>query len=124
MDNIYMQISKKVGKDVRVVRKVTHHPFDFFSKVMSDVNDHRPVRFRYLGVFAAKDYWRKGMTKGVPPEGGPIYARAPEQKFERTYINLKEGTVKDSRFISTDGNVDCDSSLIEWWRPKDVIKET
>jgi hypothetical protein len=117
-DNIYVQIAKEVGRDVRLVRKVTHHPFDFFSRVMADVNDHRPVRFRYLGVFPTKDYWRKGMTKGIPPEGGPIYAKAPEVKFDKIYINLKEGNVENSRFLSTDGCVNCDSALIEWWRPK------
>jgi hypothetical protein len=120
-DNIYMQISKKVGRDVRLVRKVTHHPFDFLSRQMADVNNHKNVRFRYLGVFAAKEYWRKGMTKTdtglFPPEGMEIYARVPETKFDKVYINLKQGIVKDSRFLSNDGEVDCDLQLVEWWRP-------
>lgn len=120
-DNIYVKISKKVGKDVRLVRKVTHHPFDFLSRQMADVNNHKHVRLRYLGVFATKDYWRKGMTKtdtGIfPPENEEIYARVPEYKFNREYINLKQGIVKDSKFISNDNDVECDSYKIEWWRP-------
>jgi hypothetical protein len=120
-DNIYMQISKKVGRDVRLVRKVTHHPFDFLSRQMADVNNHKHIRLRYLGVFATKDYWRKGMTRssegGFPPEGIEVYARVPEVKFNREYINLKQGIVKDSGFISSDGNVECDLALVEWWRP-------
>ena len=127
-ENIYAQIAKQVGKDVRLVRKVAHHPFDFFAKSMADVNDHRPVRFRYLGIFACKDYWRKGMTRssegGLPTEDMEIYARAPEMKVAREYINLKRGWVKNDRFLSEDGNVDCGLSRIEWWRPIIIDKQT
>jgi hypothetical protein len=127
-ENIYVQISKKVGKDVRLVRKVAHHPFDFFSRSMANVVDQRPVRLRYLGIFAPKDYWRKGMTKsiegGFPPENVQIFARVPELKFNKVYINLKEGMVNNNIFKSVDGNVSCDISLVEWWCPKDRTKET
>ena len=42
-----------------------------------------------------KPYWRKGLRNtakvGPPPEGDEIWARVPEQKFNKTYINLKKG---------------------------------
>ena len=121
-ENIYKQISNKVGKDVRLVRKVAHHPFDFFSRSMANVNDHRATRLRYLGVFYAKDYWRKGMVKPIednyPEEGESIYARVPEERYGKTYINLKKGKVENKSFISEDGSLTCDSSRIEWWCPE------
>ena len=127
-DNIYAKIAKEVGKDVRLVRKVAHHPFDFFAKSMADVNDHRPVRFRYLGIFASKDYWRKGMTRssegGFLPEDMEIYARVPEFKesHNRTYINLKRGWTKKGRFKADDGTVDCDIKDVSWWRPIIIVE--
>jgi hypothetical protein len=127
-NNIYVTIAKEVGKDVRVVRKVSHHPFDFFAKSMADVNDHRPVRLRYLGVFACKDYWRKGMVRcseaGYPTTDMEIYAKAPEVKFDKKYMNLKRGWAKNNRFIADDGTVDCDLKEIEWWRPLIVVTES
>jgi len=127
-DNIYSEISKKVGKDVRLVRKVAHHPFDFFAKSMADVNDHRPVRLRYLGIFATKDYWRKGMTRssegGLPTEDMEIYARVPEVKFNKTYMNLKRGCTKKDQFMAEDGSVTCDLKEVEWWRPVDMVQES
>lgn len=118
-DNIYSQISKLTGKDVRLVRTVAHHPFNFFSKVMEDCRDHRPVRFRYLGSFMVKPNWRKGLKKtteiGLPSEGDEIYARVPEEKFNKTYINLKRGRIEKGKFISDDGCVVCDLIDIKFW---------
>jgi hypothetical protein len=118
-ENIYAQIGKRMGKDVRLVRAAAHHPFEFFSKVMEDPEDHRPVRFRYLGAFYVKPYWRKGLrsTKsiGPPPEDKLLWVRAPEKKFNKIYTNLKQGVITDSVFRSTDGSVECPASEILFW---------
>ena len=118
-DNIYKQISKLVGKDVRLVRAASHHPFSFFSNVMADTHDHRPVRFRYLGAFMVKPNWRKGLKKtsviGLPPDGLEIYAKVPELKYNKMYTNLKRGVIKGEEFIADDGSVVCNVTEIKFW---------
>lgn len=118
-DKIYSQISKLSGKDVRLVRAAAHHPFSFFTNVMIDTHDHRPVRFRYLGSFMVKPNWRKGLKKvdivGIPMEGAEIYARVPELKYNKMYINLKKGCIKEGSFESNDGLVVCPISEIKFW---------
>ena len=120
-ESIYSQIGKRMGKDVRLVRAAAHHPFEFFSKVMEDPSDHRPVRFRYLGAFYVKPYWRKGLRNikkiGPPPKGEEIWARVPEQKFNKTYINLKKGTVENEVFTASDNSVQCPLSEVQFWGP-------
>jgi hypothetical protein len=120
-ENIYSQIGKIVGKDVRLVRAAAHHPFEFYSKIMEDPKDHRPIRFRYLGAFFVKPYWRKGLRNinkiGPPPEGVEIWARVPEVKFNKTYINLKKGIVNEEGFSATDGSVKCPLSEVQFWGP-------
>lgn len=119
VDNIYTRISKETGKDVRIIRAAAHHPFKFLSERIADKEDHRPVRLRYLGAFFVKPYWHKGLQKsskiGLPPEGSFIWARVPEKKYSKTYINLKEGLIDNGRFISTDGSVDCSVSEVQFW---------
>lgn len=118
-ENIYRTISKNVGKDVRLVRAVAHHPFEFFSKVMEDPQDHRPLRFRYLGAFIVKPYWRKGLMKtekkGLPEEGMTIWARVPELKYNKIYINLKCGKIQDGEFHANDDSVVCPVKDIQFW---------
>ena len=118
-ESIYNKIGKKMGKDVRLVRAAAHHPFEFFSNVMEDPTDHRPVRFRYLGVFFVKPYWHKGLKKsskfGLPEDGSTIWARVPEHKFNKTYINLKSGYIKNGIFESDDGNVECPVEQVQFW---------
>lgn len=118
-DKIYSQISKLSGKDVRLVRNAAHHPFSFFTSVMADNHDHRPVRFRYLGAFMVKSHWRKGLKKtsiiGIPNEGDVIYARVPEQKYNKIYINLKRGCIKEGNFEADDLSVVCPISDIKFW---------
>ena len=118
-ESIYKKIGNIVGKDMRLTRTAAHHPFEFFTKVMEDPHDHRPVRFRYLGAFSVKSYWRKGLQKtakvGLPEDGSCIYARVPEHKYNKTYLNLKEGKVYGDRFKSDDGNVDCSIKEIQFW---------
>lgn len=118
-ESIYFKIGKLVGRDARLVRTVAHHPFSFFSKVIEDMEDHRPVRFRYLGAFTVKPYWRKGLLKsskfGYPCDGDKIYARVPEQKYNKTYINLKQGTIVNGQFESFDGSVKCPVSQVQFW---------
>jgi len=118
-ESIYSQIGKVVGKDVRQVRAVAHHPFEFFSNIMEDPEDHRPIRFRYLGAFFVKPYWRKGLRNtakvGLPPDGANIWARVPEKKFGKEYINLKEGYVHDRTFTSNDGNVNIPVDEVKFW---------
>jgi hypothetical protein len=120
-ESIYSQIGKRMGKDVRLVRAAAHHPFEFFSKIMEDPQNHRPIRFRYLGAFYVKPYWRKGLRNakkiGLPPEGVVIWARVPEHKNNRTYINLKKGEVKEGRFTAIDSSVSCPESEILFWGP-------
>jgi hypothetical protein len=120
-ENIYSNIGKTTGKDVRLVRAAAHHPFEFFNKVMEDPQDHRPVRFRYLGVFYVKPYWCKGLRNtvkiGPPPEGDTIWARVPEQKFGKTYINLKRGIYKGGVFTSEDSTINCSLSDVKFWGP-------
>jgi len=116
---IYKQISKLVGKDVRLVRTAAHHPFNFFSDVMENTKNHRPVRFRYLGAFMVKPNWRKGLQKvdkiGYPNEGDVIYAKVPEFKYKKVYSNLKRGFIKEGDFHADDGSVICKLGEIKFW---------
>jgi hypothetical protein len=120
-ESIYSQIGKQMGKDVRLVRAAAHHPFEFFSKVMEDPEDHRPVRFRYFGAFFVKPYWRKGLKNpakvGYPTEGQPIWARVPEKKFNKIYINLKQGQIIGQEFHANDESVVCPITDIAFWGP-------
>lgn len=125
-NNIYTQLAKKYNKDVRFIRRVAHHPFDFLHQTISDPDDHRPIRLRYVGVFYVKPYWKKAMTNtraGLPMEGSIVYARAPEKKYNKTYINLKKGLVQDGFFISEDGNVRCFIEDVQKWRYADTVIE-
>lgn len=118
-ESVYSKIGKEVGRDVRFVRAVAHHPFEFFSKVMADPQDHRPIRFRYLGVFFVKPYWHKGLRNsakvGLPPDGTEIWARVPVLKFNKKYNNLKQGKVERSTFIALDGSVECPVEQVQFW---------
>lgn len=117
--NIYSKIGKEVGRDARFVRAVAHHPFEFFSKVMEDPQDHRPMRFRYLGIFFVKPYWRKGLRsvkeKGLPNDGDHIWARVPETKYNKVYINLKLGIVHNGKFYADDESLICSVDDIKFW---------
>ena len=119
VDNVYSKIGKEVGRDVRFVRAVAHHPFEFFSKIMEDPQDHRPMRFRYLGVFFVKPYWRKGLRNsakiGLPQDGEEIWARVPEKKFNKVYNKLKQGKVERSTFFAVDGSVECPVEQVQFW---------
>ena len=118
-ESIYFQISKKVGKDMRLVRLAAHHPFDFFERVMSSPTDHRPFRFRYLGAFMVKPYWYKGLRAsakvGFPVEGDEVQAKVPEIKYGRKYHNLKHGVIKGDKFIGLDEEYSCDVKDILLW---------
>lgn len=50
-DQIVKEISEKLGKDKRVVDKVSRSQFTFTTKVVRDPEDNRPVMYRYLGKF-------------------------------------------------------------------------
>jgi hypothetical protein len=118
-DDIYRKIGKETGKDVRIVRAAAHHPFEFLSKVMADPSDHKPVRFRYFGVFHVKPYWRKGLRRsskvGSPIEGDIIWAKVPEEKFGKIYYNLKFGCIKKGLFKAEDNSVTCPIQEIQFW---------
>lgn len=125
-DNIYTRLAEKYKRDVRFIRRVTHHPFDFLSQTISDPDNHRPVRLRYLGIFYVKPYWRKDMKsikEAVPEEGKALYARVPELKFNKVYINLKKGKVENEIFISDDLSVVCPTHEIRRWRYLDTVVE-
>jgi hypothetical protein len=117
--NIYSEIGKRMGKDVRLVRAAAHHPFEFYVKRMEDPQDHRPMRFRYLGVFFVKPYWRKGLKSvkkiGFPTEDMHIWARVPELKFNKVYTSLKCGQTVGPEFLSDDGKVKCPITDIQFW---------
>jgi len=118
-ENIYADISKKVGKDMRLVRMAAHHPFDFFEKVMASRSDHRPFRFRYLGAFMVKPYWYKGLKRtekvGYPKDGMIIQAKVPEEKYGKTYYNLKRGQVMMDAFKGLDEPYVCSVKDIKFW---------
>jgi hypothetical protein len=118
-ESIYRTIGKEIGKDVRLVRTAAHHPFEFFSELMEDPSDHRPMRFRYLGVFYVKPYWHKGLKRsrrfGYPEEGDIIWAKVPEQVKGKTYCNLKFGRILEGQFIADDKSVTCPLIDVEFW---------
>ena len=118
-ETIYGKIGKSVGKDVRLVRAVAHHPFEFFAKVMADKDDHRPMRFRYLGAFAVKPYWHKGLRNskkiGLPEDGTHIWARVPVDSENKKKAKLKEGNIKGGRFISSDCMIECPVEDVQFW---------
>lgn len=125
-NNIYVQLAKKYNKDARFIRRVAHHPFDFLHQKISDPDDHRPVRLRYVGVFYIKPYWRKEMINtraGLPENNSVIFARAPEKRFNKNYINLKKGTVLDGIFASEDGMIVCPIEEVQKWRYVDTVIE-
>lgn len=125
-NNIYVELGKKYNKDVRFIRRICHHPFDFLSQKIKDPDDHRPIRLRYVGIFFVKPYWRKAMQNtraGLPEEGRIIYARAPEKRFEKTYINLKKGVHKEGFFLSEDETVRCFIEDVQKWRYADSVIE-
>lgn len=122
-ENIYSKISKETGRDMRHIRIVAHHPFEFFTKRMIDMQDHRPMRFRYLGAFLPKVNWRKGLANvtkiGYPEANADIWAKVPEAKFNKTYMNLKQGTISEdgNTFTANDNSVVCSTKEIGFWVP-------
>jgi hypothetical protein len=118
-ESIYRTIGKEMGKDVRLVRTAAHHPFEFFSEVMEDPTDNRPMRFRYLGAFFVKPYWHKGLRssakEGYPEEGFIIWAKVPEMKRLNLYHNLKFGSIQDGMFVANDNSVICPVSEVKYW---------
>ena len=46
------EIADELGLDKRVVDLIATHPFLFKTRVMRNPNDDRPIRDRYLGIFA------------------------------------------------------------------------
>jgi hypothetical protein len=59
----------------------------------------------------------------LPKDGSIMYARAPEKKFNKVYINLKKGLVKDGFFTSEDGTVKCFIEDVQKWRYVDTVIE-
>ena len=52
--NIIDILFKKYDKDRRVVEAIATHPLYFFKQIAQDLNNERPVRIRYFGLFAVK----------------------------------------------------------------------
>lgn len=46
--------AQKFKLDKRVISKIVRHPSLFLHTIMQDPVDERPVRFKYLGVFALR----------------------------------------------------------------------
>lgn len=58
-EKLVKQIAKRKGMDERVVRLVADYPLKFVRDKISDGNNIRPIRVRYLGVFALrKKFWK------------------------------------------------------------------
>lgn len=62
-DVFVREISKEVNIDVRVVDCICRHLSRFLAERIRDGEDNRPVRWRYLGVFAMMKGTKKKNVK-------------------------------------------------------------
>jgi len=49
---IIKEIAEETGIDIRVVNLIASHPSIYTSRIMSDKENYRPIRWRYLGVWS------------------------------------------------------------------------
>ena len=62
-DKLVRKISKRKEMDERVVRLIADYPLKFVRDKMSNKADWRPIRIKYLGIFALKKkYWVDGVS--------------------------------------------------------------
>lgn len=57
---ITKEISLLTFKDERVVQKIAYSPLLFLKRIMENINDNKPIRIRYFGVFYQKHKVNKG----------------------------------------------------------------
>ena len=57
-DAIVKKIAKEKGLDERVVRLIVDSQFKLVRDVMADKEDLRPIRLRYLALFALKSRFK------------------------------------------------------------------
>lgn len=64
-EELVKKLATKYNLDFRVVRLIIDYPIKFAKERMSDPEDFRPIRIRYLAVFlpkAAGNEWEKSST--------------------------------------------------------------
>jgi hypothetical protein len=58
-ENLSSKIAEQLHISKRVVDIIVRHSFEFTAKVIRDTNDLRPIRARYLGIFAMRTGLKK-----------------------------------------------------------------
>jgi pyruvate-formate lyase len=58
-DRIIRELSKKYGKDERIIRAITNTPFLFAKKTINSLEDERPIRIPYMGTFVMRRHKNK-----------------------------------------------------------------
>jgi len=53
------RIAEELHMDKRVVGNIIHHSFEFKARVIRDPDNLRPIRDRYLGIFAIRTGLKK-----------------------------------------------------------------
>jgi len=84
-EELVKKIAKRKNIDERVVRLVADYPFKFVRDKVSNKTDWRPIRIRYLGIFALK---KKFWVDGVSPDYNVI------KEIPRKVKQRKETSVK------------------------------
>ena len=62
-ERLVKEIAKRKGMDERVVRLIADYPFKFVRDKISEAKDWRPIRIRYLGMFALKAHFEKLLSE-------------------------------------------------------------
>lgn len=105
------------GETQSLIRKVSHHPFEFLYEKMQDEDDHSPVRLRYLGVFYPKGAWRKKMRRAsekAPPVDTYIFARVLAFWRGRKRYFLQQGIIRGDTFYNDHGDKHPISDIQYW----------
>jgi len=59
-DRLIREIAKRKGLDERVVKLIIDSQFKFVRDIMATKEDLRPIRLRYLAMFALKPRFKEG----------------------------------------------------------------
>jgi hypothetical protein len=117
-DKIIRILSKKYGKDERVIRSVTNVPFLFTKKVISSLEDERPIRIPYMGSFVLRRHRTKSkhlhymLLKEVVERLKLDYEKSTEERRKEIVYTISviidvliDRGYKDEQFVQ---------HLIEW----------
>lgn len=82
-DQIIKDISLRKMKDIRVIRLIAHYPLKFLKDKMQNMEDWRPVRIRYFGVF--------GLTKAAKDKylNNKAFEKIKVKRQTDKYLNFK-----------------------------------